>query len=105
MAIAAFVLLVLQKVFMVPVDVSTYNLIVTGFLGILVLLGIVNNPSSVSPVAVPFTPKEIATLKALTSIKPVAFETKDDVLPAATKTYDSEFADPGAIKSGRVQPL
>jgi uncharacterized membrane protein len=44
-AIASFILLVLQQ-FGVHVNATGYNQVVTAFLGILVLLGIVNNPSS-----------------------------------------------------------
>jgi uncharacterized membrane protein len=86
-AIFSFVLLVLQ-VFNLQVNVSAYTQITTAFLGILVLMGIVNNPSSQATVAL--TPEVIAFLKAVATIKLPAAAVGEHILPLATKTCEAD---------------
>jgi uncharacterized membrane protein len=105
-AIAAFVLLILQQVFQVPINVSVYNQVITGFLSILVVVGIVSSPPpSQDQQANRIAAKVIATLRAPASISVSGSAyVGEQFLKQSAKTYDSA-TDPGAIRSGTAQPL
>ncbi len=82
-AVASFALQALLQ-YGFNINATGYWLLVYGFLGILVLLGILNNPSSQSTAPLQ-QPKPIDTLQAPGSITPSAFQTGEQVLAESIK--------------------